>query len=1002
MRTVRRSLAHRVATVAAATAAGVMALPTSAIADTVYNNLDNTVDATAETMSVTAGGATGTTSLFVAPANGDGVNGCNVKNTNALTVTVASSNASVATVSPSSVTFETCGDGQQITVTPKAAGSANVTVSVSSNNTGGTFDVAPATFTVNVAKPANTAPTVSVKGVTSGSAYEYGNVPVAQCEAVDKEDGTSTFRAALSAITGPRASDGLGSQTAACAYTDKGDSAGQNKLSATASVTYSIVDTTKPLVTATAPGASEATGALTAVTFASSANDAVDGALPVSCTAAGGKSFASGDGFPVGTTTLTYSATDKAGNTGSADPINVVVRDTTKPTLTTSGNLVVGNDSSTGATVTYDAPSASDLVDGAVEASCTPASGTQFALGTTTVTCTATDKANNKATETFTITVQDKTKPTVQVPADIFAEATGPNGATVDYGTVSATDDVDGGLEVSCDKAAGTFPLGTTTVTCSAADKAGNSSENTFTVTVQDKTAPRLTVPDHVSAEATSGAGAVVEFATSAMDIVDGAVQTSCVPETGSTFALGETDVLCTAKDEAGNADSASFTVSVVDTTAPVVVVPKDVTVEATGSDGAVVAYGDVSASDIVDGSMNPTCSKASGQKFGLGTTNVTCTAKDAAGNEGKASFNVKVVDTTAPVVSTPANLQVGNDAGAAGAKSVSYGPATATDIVDGNVAVTCDPASGSPFKLGVTEVTCIATDKAGNPGSATFTVEVQDQNKPIVHVPSAVQVSATGPGGATYSWSDDAVSAEDDVDGTLPATCDKKSGATFPLGETTVTCSAVDKAGNKADNTFTIAVVDDKAPVVTVPNNITMTATSAKGTVVNFSGVSATDVVDGSVPTNCTPASGSLFPMGTTTVTCTAKDKAGNSDTKDFKVTVTAAWSGVLQPVNADGSSVFKLGSTVPVKFQLTGASAGVKDLVARLYYARISSAGTGLFMEADSTSNATTGNLFRYDATANQYIFNLGTKTLSTGTYKLRIDLGDGLERTVNISLK
>ena len=97
-----------------------------------------------------------------------------------------------------------------------------------------------------------------------------------------------------------------------------------------------------------------------------------------------------------------------------------------------------------------------------------------------------------------------------------------------------------------------------------------------------------------------------------------------------------------------------------------------------------------------------------------------------------------------------------------------------------------------------------------------------------------------------------------------------------------------------------------------------------------------------------------------------------------------------------------FKLGSTVPVKFQLAGASAGVRDLVAHLYLLRVGPGATGDTFEATSTSNATTGNLFRYDATSGQYIFNLGTKTLSPGMYQLRVDLGDGVPHTVSISLR
>jgi hypothetical protein len=111
-------------------------------------------------------------------------------------------------------------------------------------------------------------------------------------------------------------------------------------------------------------------------------------------------------------------------------------------------------------------------------------------------------------------------------------------------------------------------------------------------------------------------------------------------------------------------------------------------------------------------------------------------------------------------------------------------------------------------------------------------------------------------------------------------------------------------------------------------------------------------------------------------------------------------AWTGVLQPINTDGSSIFKLGSTVPVKFRLTGACESNTTLEARLYGAQISGGVVGTEQEAVSTSSADSGNLFRYSG--GQYIFNLGTTGLAAGTWRLRIDLGDCLERTVLISLK
>ena len=923
---------------------------------------------------------------------GDTQNSCNPGGGTPATLTVTKPAA--VTVAPASRIYSSCDTTQFFDFSSNTPGSYQISVSVADAG-GGVYVTSGATFTLTVTQPlvVNTAPVVKISGVSGGGSYEFGNVPVARCDVTDKEDGESSFDASLSAITGPRAAEGLGSQTASCNYDDSGDPS----LNAKASATYTIVDTSKPLVTVDAPAPTEATDRLTPVTFAASAYDAVDGNRPVSCKTAGGTVYASGDLFPVGTTTLVCSATDKAGNTGSSDPFNVVVTDTTAPVVTTPANIVVGNDA---ANVTYADATATDLVDGTINASCTPASGTRFALGTTTVTCTATDNAGNTGRNTFTVEVQDVTKPIVTVPADQTVEATGPNGATVTYDAATAADDVDGNVAVTCSKASGSvFPLGTTTVTCTATDAAGNTGDSFFTVTVQDTTAPAVNVPANITKEATSAAGATASFSASASDAVDGSVAASCEPSSGSTFALGTHRVICSATDAAGNTGNDSFTVTVRDTTAPVVNVPADVIAEATGPNGARAVYGDVSATDIVDGPMNPSCSQASDTVFKLGTTTVTCTAIDAANNKGTNTFTVTVEDTTKPDVHAPANMVVGNTSGT-GADNVVYTGASATDLVSGNLPVTCTPASGSTFALGINTVTCTATDAAGNTGTATFTIEVQDQTKPTVTVPADITAEATGANGATVTYM--GVTATDDVDGPLTASCSKASGTVFPIGTTTVTCSATDAAGNKGDNTFTVKVQDTLAPNLAVSANKTAVATSANGASVTYTAPTATDIVDGAVAASCDKASGSTFALGTTTVTCTATDAAGNTGTETFTVTVSAAWSNVLQPINVDGSSVFKLGSTVPVKFQLTGASAGISNLVARLYIQRIGPGGTGSDIEAISTSNATTGNLFRYDATSGQYIFNLGTKTLSAGTYKLRIDLGDGALRTVNILLR
>lgn len=967
-----------------------LAVPMAAHSDSIQNSI-----VAGGSPTITAGETTAIGYSIRAPIaanNNDPQADCNAADGSAATLTV---NAPAAvTVTPKSREYTTCKTDQYFDFSSTTPGSYTITVSVADSNTVGLYSTSGATFTLTVTKPlvTNTAPTVSITGVTNGALYELGNVPVAGCNVTDKDDGNRTFDASLSPITGPRAAEGLGSQTASCSYDDAGG------LNANASATYSIVDTRKPLVTVHAPAATEATGKLTPVTFAVSASDAVDGSRPVTCTNAAGIVYASGGSFPVGTTTLTCSATDKAGNTGTSDPFNVVVTDTTAPVVTTPANIVVGNNA---ATVTYEPATATDLVDGTVAASCTPESGSTFVLGTTTVICSATDVAGNKGTNTFSVEVQDVTKPIVSVPVDQTIEATGANGATVTYDAATAHDDVDGARAVTCSKASGTvFPLGSTEVTCSATDKAGNVGDSFFTVTVVDTTAPVVTVPSDIIKEATSAAGAAATFAASASDEVDGSVTTTCDPASGSTFALGATTVICSAIDQAGNVGIDNFTITVQDTTAPAVTVPANEIAEATGPNGAKVVYGDVSASDHVDGPMNPSCSQASDTTFHIGTTTVTCAVTDAAGNTGSKSFTVTVRDTTGPSVRAPANLVVANTSGT-GASDVVFTGATAEDLVDGDIStVTCTPESGSTFPLGITTVTCSAKDAAGNEGSGSFTVEVQDRTKPVVTVPADITTEATGPSGATVSYI--GVTASDDVDGALTATCSRLSGSVFPVGTTTVTCSGTDRAGNNGDNTFTVTVEDTTAPNLTVSAARTAIATSAAGAPVSYTAPTATDIVDGGVAASCDRLSGGVFPLGTTTVTCTAEDAAGNAGTESFTVTVTAAWSNVLQPVNADGSSIFKLGSTVPIKFQLTGASAGITNLSARLYLQRTGPAASGTALEAISTSNATTGNLFRYDATSGQYLFNLSTRTLSLGSYQSRIDMGDGVLRTVNVSLK
>src|SRR5207237_952614 len=278
----------------------------------------------------------------------------------------------------------------------------------------------------------------------------------------------------------------------------------------------------------------------------------------------------------------------------------VTVRDTTPPAIIVPTNATVEATSSAGACRTY-VVSATDLVDAAVAVSCTPASGSTLPFGTTTVTCSATDSHANSATKTFTVTVTDTTAPVITVPANATVEATGPTGAAFTY-TASAADTLDGGVAVNCTPASGaTFAFGATTVACTAADSHGNIATRAFTVTVTDTTAPVITVPANATIEATGPTGAAFSYAASAADILDGGVAINCTPASGVTFPVGATNVACSATDGHGNSAAASFAVTVTDTTAPMLNLPANASIDTTDPAGAVFTF-DATAHDLVDG----------------------------------------------------------------------------------------------------------------------------------------------------------------------------------------------------------------------------------------------------------------------------------------------------------------------------------------------------------------------------------------------------------------
>jgi hypothetical protein len=124
---------------------------------------------------------------------------------------------------------------------------------------------------------------------------------------------------------------------------------------------------------------------------------------------------------------------------------------------------------------------------------------------------------------------------------------------------------------------------------------------------------------------------------------------------------------------------------------------------------------------------------------------------------------------------------------------------------------VSCAPDSGSTFGLGSTTVNCTATDASGNQSTGSFSVVVRDTADPVLSgVPGDLSVTTSNPSGAAVSWS--APTANDSVSGRLDVTCSPGSGSTFPVGTTTVRCTATDGAGNAASASFVVTVTLDQS----------------------------------------------------------------------------------------------------------------------------------------------------------------------------------------------
>jgi predicted alpha/beta superfamily hydrolase len=438
----------------------------------------------------------------------------------------------------------------------------------------------------------------------------------------------------------------------------------------------------------------------------------------------------------------------------------------------------------------------------------------------------------------------------------------------------------------------------------------------------------------------------------------------------------------------------------------------------------------------------------ASGTAFNQGVTTVTYTITDAAGSNASCSLTVTVtnpnpvVTLTGPTNSTPfaVNTPVtftatftddngGTHSGTWMFNKISQ-TATIVEPTPGTPA-SADGSPGSPplpgsasatrtfTAAGVYSVTLTVNDNCGVAGTASqiggtnLLVTVVLLNNPPVARCTNVTVSAGA--NCMADASIDNGSFDPDVGDTITLT--QTPPGPYPLGNTIVTLTVTDNHGASSTCASTVTVLDTTPPSITCPANISMGCALDRLVVVTYPAPTVSDTCDPHPTVACTPASGTAsFPIGVTTVVCQAVDAAGNPNSCSFTVTrASLGFTGFLSPIGGEvaldtggsfGTPVraFKLGSTIPIKFSAncggTPVSAGVHTLQATKYSSAVDSA---LAIDATPTGAATTGNQFQLtDATTGEWHFNLDTKPLSVGTWKLTATLSDGSIHEAWIGIK
>jgi hypothetical protein len=669
------------------------------------------------------------------------------------------------------------------------------------------------------------------------------------------------------------------------------------------------------------------------------------------CNANVSYSIEPGSFFPVGTTTVTVTATDNAGNTDVCTFDVTVTCITPTPTITAGGattfcpggsvvlksSSATGNRWSTGATT----QSITVNVSGSYSVTVTDA----------TTGCSATSAAT-------VVTVQDVTPPVTPTLSNVIAECS----ATVTPPTT--TDACSGTVTGTTTDALNYHTQGDHIIHWTFTDASGNSTTANQHVIITDVTAPSINCPSNITRSAATTANGYGAYATYAATATDncGIPTLTYSPVSGSFFPVGTTTVTVTANDGHGYTSTCHFDVTVIapeinitgnsvtivdgdatpsltdntnfGSTTPGAPIVKTFTIQNTGNDDLNVSAININGIDAANFTLSgfaatvlaPGASTTFTVTFlsnTVGTKNATVTVSNNDFDESSYDFAISAdINCSTPVFTAcPSSITTNTDAGLCSAV-VNYTP-TVTGVSAPSLTYTFTGATtgsgagdghGKVFNKGVTTVTITAHNACGD-AVCSFTITVEDHEKPVIAgIPSNIGKSNNaGICGAAIYWT--APVATDNCP-IVTLVSDYHSGDVFQVGTTTVHYTATDASGNTSSKSFDVTVTDDENPTITLPADITHTAdaglcsykfanTAADINTVTPDGPtpgygenaillgSATGTDNCGMPTVVGVRSDGLlltdpYPVGVTTVTWTVADSHGHTTTGTQNIAIT------------------------------------------------------------------------------------------------------------------